>query len=130
MRASGTFTVKLLPQAIPGISADPLLGQMSIDKVFTGDLEGTSSGAMLSGGDYRSGSAAYSAIEQVTGTLGGKTGSFILQHTGVMTKGASSLTVTVVPDSGRGDLTGIAGTLAIRIEGGRHFYDLDYTLTD
>jgi len=128
MRASGTFTVKLQPQAIPGIAADPLLGQMSIDKQFSGELEGTSSGAMLSGGDYRTGSAAYSAIERVTGTLGGRNGSFILQHTGVMNRGASSLTVTIVPESGTDGLAGIAGTLAIRIENGAHFYDLDYTL--
>jgi hypothetical protein len=128
MRASGTFTVKLQPQAIPGISADPLLGQMSIEKIFTGGLDGASSGAMLSGGDHRTGSAAYSAIERVTGTLDGRTGSFILQHTGVLNRGAPSLDVTVVPDSGTDGLTGIAGILAIRIENGTHFYDLDYTL--
>lgn len=129
MRASGSFTVKLLPQTIPGIPANPLLGQMSIDKQFAGPLTATSSGTMISGGDFRSGSAVYSAIEHVAGTLDGKTGGFILQHTGIMDKGVPSLTITVAPNSGSGDLTGITGSMAIRIEaGGAHFYDFDYTL--
>lgn len=128
MRASGSFTVKLQPQTVPGIPADPLLGQMSIEKTFTGDLAGTSSGSMLTGGDYRTGSAAYSAIEHVSGTLGGRAGTFLLQHTGVMDRGGQSLTIAIVPESGTGGLKGIAGTLAIRIADGAHFYDLDYTL--
>jgi hypothetical protein len=129
MRASGSFTVKLQPQTVPGIPADPVLGQMSLDKQFQGDLAGASSGTMITGGNYRSGSAAYSAIEHVRGTLHGRQGSFLLQHTGVMDKGVPSLAVTVVPDSGQDDLAGLTGTMTIRIEaGGAHFYDFDYTL--
>jgi hypothetical protein len=129
MRASGSFTVKLAPQTVPGIPANPLIGQMSIDKQFSGALDAHSSGTMISGGDFKSGSAAYSAIEIVTGTLDGKTGAFILQHTGVMDRGTPSLAVTVVPGSGTGELAGITGAMAIRIEaGGAHFYDFDYSL--
>lgn len=128
MIATGTFTVKLVPQAVPGIAADPMLGQMSIDKELTGDLTGTSSGCMITGGDFRTGSAAYSAIERVTGTLHGKPGSFILQHTGLMTPAGSSLVITVVSGSGTDALAGIGGTFVIRVEDGVHFYDLDYTL--
>ena len=128
MRASGSFTVKLAPQAIPGIPADPLMGQMSLDKTFSGDLTGTGSGSMITGGDYRTGSAAYSAIEHVQGTLNGKTGGFLLQHTGTMHQGAHSLTITVVPASGVGELVGITGTMTIAIDNGAHLYDLDYEL--
>src|ERR1700761_5271693 len=102
MRASGSFSVKLAPQTIPGIPADPLMGQMSIDKQFNGSLSAISAGTMISGGDFRTGSAVYSAIEHVTGTLNGKTGGFILQHTGIMNKNVPSLTITVAPDSGSG----------------------------
>jgi hypothetical protein len=105
-----------------------MLGRMSIDKQFSGDLEATSRGQMLTGGTAIKTSAGYVAIELVTGTLKGRKGSFILQHTGVMNRGVPSLVITVVPDSGTGQLEGIRGTMAIRIEGGKHSYDLNYTL--
>jgi hypothetical protein len=104
------------------------LARMSIDKEFLGDLAGTSKGEMLTIGTTTKGSAVYVAIEHVTGTLADKRGSFSLHHTGIMNRGAPSLTITVVPDSGTGDLVGLTGTLNIIIEGGQHSYDFDYAL--
>jgi hypothetical protein len=101
---------------------------MSIDKEFKGDLAGTSKGQMLAAMTAVKGSAGYVAIEKVTGTLHGRTGSFILQHSGIAAGKDQRLTIVVVPDSGTGELTGIAGTFNIRIEGGKHFYEFDYTL--
>ncbi len=126
-RASGTFNVKL----VPFTPADAALGRMSIDKEFQGNLIGTSKGEMLTtGSPTKGGSAAYVAIEHVTGTLSGRKGTFALQHTGVMTRGAGELTITVVPDSGTEDLTGLSGRLTIKIEGGTHYYELDYSLPE
>src|SRR5262245_16766345 len=116
-RASGTFEVKLLPQAT---DAAPL-GRLSIDKQFHGDLAGTSKGEMLAFRSEVAGSAGYVAMERVTGTLHGRAGTFVLQHTGTMTRGTPGLVVTVVPDSGTGDLAGLAGKLDIQIKDGKHF---------
>jgi len=124
MRAAGTFEVKLGP--LEGY--EPTLGRMSIDKRFSGDLQGTSRGEMLSMRSAVQGSAGYVALERVTGTLHGRGGTFVLQHFGVMDRGAPSLTVSVVPDSGTGDLEGLAGTMNIIIAGGTHSYQFDYTL--
>jgi hypothetical protein len=129
-RASGTFEVKLSPQATNDKAADAILGRMSIDKQFHGDLEATSKGEMLTAGTGVKGSAAYVAIEQVSGTLHGRSGTFVLQHSGTMTRGAPQLTVTVVPDSGTGQLVGLAGKMAIEIADGKHSYDFEYTLTE
>jgi hypothetical protein len=127
MHAAGTFDVKLTPQAVE--EGDAGLGRMSIDKQFHGDLEGTSKGFMLaSAGTVVKGSGGYVAMEKVTGTLKGRTGSFVLQHSGTMTRGTPQLSVTVVPDSGTGELEGITGTLTIKIDQGKHSYELDYTL--
>ena len=127
-RASGLFEVKLSPQPLGDASADASLGRMLIDKTFSGDLVGTGKGEMLMAGTAIKGSAGYVAIERVTGTLGGRSGSFVLQHTGTMDRGAPQLSVTVVPDSGTGQLTGLAGKLAIVIADGKHRYEFDYTL--
>lgn len=126
VHATGSFEVKLLPQALA--DADSGLGRMSIDKVFSGDLQGTSKGEMLSALTAVKGSAGYVAIERVTGTLQGRSGSFMLQHLGTMNRGTPTLTVLVVPDSGTEGLAGIAGSLSINIADGQHFYTLDYTL--
>jgi Protein of unknown function (DUF3224) len=128
--ASGTFDVKLMPQAGED-GADAGLGRMSIDKQFHGDLEGTSKGFMLSSAaTVVKGSGGYVAMERVTGTLKGRAGSFVLQHSGTMTRGTPQLSVTVVPDSGTGQLTGLAGTLTIKIDQGKHSYEFDYTLPE
>jgi len=129
-RASGTFEVKLSPQAADDKSEDTTLGRMSIDKQFHGDLEATSKGQMLTAGTAVKGSAGYVAIERVSGTLHGRSGSFVLQHSGTMTRGAPQLTVTVVPDSGTGQLVGLAGKMAINIADGKHSYDFEYMLTE
>jgi hypothetical protein len=126
-RASGTFDVKLNPLAVFN-AGDPTMGRMSIDKQFHGDLDATSKGEMLSAGTKVKGSAGYVAMERVSGTLGGRTGTFALQHMGVMSRGAPQLTITVVPDSGTDQLTGLAGRMTIDIVNGRHSYVFDYTL--
>jgi len=126
--ANGTFDVKLTAQK-DDTSDDPNLGRMIIDKQFHGDLEGTSKGQMLFGGNPGTkGSGGYVAIEKVTGTLQGRTGTFILQHSGTMNKGAPQLSVTVVPDSGTGQLTGLTGKMDIKIVDGKHFYEFEYML--
>jgi hypothetical protein len=127
-RASGPFEVKLAPLPAYDSADGSTLGRMSIDKQFRGDLDAVSTGEMLSAMTPVKGSAAYSAVERVRGTLAGRRGSFVLQHTGVMTRGAQHLVITVVPDSGTDELAGLAGTMAIQIEGGRHSYTFDYTL--
>ena len=127
-QAKGTFDVQLHPLPMEEIPKEAMLGRMSIDKQLHGDLEGTSKGEMLTAGTPTSGSAAYVAVERVTGTLGGKSGSFALHHTGIMSHGKASLTISVLPDSGTGDLSGLAGTMAIDVKDGAHFYVFDYTL--
>jgi len=129
-RASGTFEVKLNPQAPDDKSEDATLGRMSIDKQFHGDLKGTSKGQMLTAGTAVKGSAGYVATERVSGTLHGRSGTFVLQHSGTMTRGAPQLTITVVPDSGTGQLVGLAGKMAITIADGKHSYDFEYTLAE
>jgi len=128
--ASGTFEVKLSPQPLEDKTADPSLARLSIDKQFHGDFEGTSKGEMLAANTGVKGSAGYVAIERVSGTLQGRKGSFVLQHSGTMTRGAPHLVVSVVPDSGTDQLTGLAGTMTIKIEDGKHFYDFEYTLAE
>ena len=126
--ASGTFDVKIKPQTDDGIS-DPTVGRMSIDKQYHGDLDGTGLGQMLTGmATEVKESGTYVAIERVRGTLHGRKGTFALAHSGTMTRGAQSLVITVIPDTGTGELTGITGTLTIDIVDGKHFYTVDYTL--
>lgn len=120
--------MKLTPQ--PTVDSQDSLARMSIDKQFHGDLDGTSKGEMLSAGTAVKGSAGYVAIERVTGALAGKRGTFVLQHTGVINRGTPGLSITVVPDSGTGELAGLSGNMSIRIENGSHFYEFDYTLSD
>src|ERR1022692_4967538 len=126
MHASGTFEVKITPQ--PADSGAPAVGRMSIDKQFHGDLEATSKGQMLAAVNSVKGSAGYVAIEQVTGSLRGRSGTFVLQHSGTMTRGTPQQIVSVVPDSGTGELVGLTGTMTITIADGKHSYDFEYTL--
>lgn len=122
--AQGIFSVDVHP-----ISPSPAegLGRYSIDKQIHGDLEATSKGEMFSGGDPRKGTAGYVAIEVVTGTLGGKHGSFALQHFATMDAGGAKMQVVVVPGSGTGELKGITGTFTINIDKGQHSYEFEYT---
>ena len=128
--ARGPFEVKLTPQLFDDKTEEALLGRMSLDKQFHGDLEATSRGMMLSAGTSVKGSGGYVAIERVTGTLRGHSGSFVLQHSGTMDRGAPHLTITVVPDSGTGQLAGLAGKMNVTITDGKHSYDFEYTLPE
>ncbi len=124
MHATGTFDVKLAPQ-----TSDPPLGRFLLDKQYHGALEGTSKGEMLTAGSGAAGSSGgYVALEQFTGTLDGRKGSFVLQHSGTMTGGAPQLTITVVPDSGTSELKGLTGKMNITIVNGKHSYDFEYSL--
>ena len=127
-RATGSFEVKLTPQPVHD-GAEGVLGRQSIAKTFQGELAGTSRGEMLAHWSDETSSGAYVAIERFTGTLGGRTGSFLLVHKGVMEGGGGPpLDITVVPNSGEGELKGIAGSMDIIMEGGRHDYAFEYTL--
>ena len=125
MTASGPFDVKVIPQP-PG--EDTVIGRLTLDKTFHGDLEATSKGQMLAFSSSIKGSAGYVAMEQVTGILQGRQGSFVLQHSGIMTRGDGRLAVTVVPDSGTEDLVGLSGAMSIDISGAKHSYVFHYTI--
>lgn len=125
--ANGPFDVKITPQ--DGQSDDPLLSRMLLDKQYHGDLDATGKGQMLTAGTAVKGSGAYVAIEKVSGSLKGRKGSFILQHTGIMTQNKPELAIDVVPDSGTGELTGLSGRMKINIAAdGKHSYELEYIL--
>jgi Protein of unknown function (DUF3224) len=125
--ASGPFDVKMNPQTDE--AGELTIGRMTLDKQYHGPLEATGKGQMLTGGTEVEGSGVYVAIERVTGKLDGQSGSFTLRHGGTMTRGVPQLTITVVPDSGTGDLVGLAGKMMINIVDGKHFYEFEYTLT-
>jgi len=125
---TGEFSVVMQPESMSAVAAESGIGRMSLDKRYQGPLQAEGKGEMLAHMDRALGSGVYVAVERVTGQLEGRSGSFLLHHTGIMTRGAPGLTVAVVPDSGTGLLTGLSGTLNIRIEGGKHYYDFDYTL--
>lgn len=127
-KASGEFDVKMVPELLAAGSEGTGIGRMTLDKRYRGPLTATGRGEFLSYRTPVATSAAYVAIEQVEGTLDGRQGGFVLQHAGVMGGEHDGLRILIVPDSGTGALQGIAGTLAIRIENGKHYYDLDYRL--
>jgi hypothetical protein len=126
MQASGSFEVQITPQAHDQAEGSAL-GRMAIDKQFLGDIVGIGKGEMLTAGTD-AGSAVYVAIERVTGTLHGHAGTFVLLHNGAMTRDSQHLTITVVPDSGTGQLVGLSGSLVINIVDGKHLYDFEYSL--
>jgi hypothetical protein len=129
--ASGPFDVKLLPQKPDSDVAEAAkLGRMSLDKQFHGDLEATSKGEMIATQTEVKGSAGYVAMERVTGTLAGRRGSFVLQHSATMNRGVPELSIIVVPDSGTDELTGLTGKMNIIIAAGKHSYEFDYVLAD
>jgi hypothetical protein len=130
MMARGTFEVRLSPLPTHDAAEGSRLGRLAIDKEFHGDLEATSAGEMLTARTAVEGSAGYVALERVVGRLHGRAGSFVLQHSGIMERGAQRLSITVVPDSATGELAGLSGTMAIIISDGRHAYAFDYTLPD
>jgi hypothetical protein len=125
--AKGTFEVKLTPQT-DDLTQDSTLGRMTIDKQLHGDLEAASKGQMLTASTDVKGSGVYVAVERVTGKLNGRAGSFSLHHTGIMERGTPHLEISVVSDSGTGELVGITGKFRVTISDGKHFYDFEYTL--
>jgi hypothetical protein len=125
MHATGPFDVKMAPQDDKSTEG---LSRFLLDKQYHGDLDGTAKGQMLTNGVSADGSGVYVAMEKFTGILKGRSGSFVLHHTGVMTRGTPQLTIAVVPDSGTGELAGIAGTMTINIVDKKHSYDFEYTL--
>lgn len=126
--ARGSFEVKAAPISGDEATIGTSIGRYALDKQYHGDLEATARGEMLGAGNPATGTAGYVAIEQVAGTLGGRKGSFALQHFGTMEAGAFELKVLVVPGSGTGDLKGIAGSMTITIAGGKHNYSMEYTI--
>lgn len=128
IHASGTFEVNMNPQPPYDAAEGVALSRISIDKQFHGDLVAVSKVEMLSAMTETKGSAGYVAIERVRGRLHGREGSFVLQHSGTMTRGESELTVSIIPDSGKGELKGIAGRMKIDVVEGKHLYTFDYTL--
>jgi hypothetical protein len=127
MHAKGPFDVKLAP--LEGYNKE--LGRMSLDKQFHGDLDAGSKGEMLSFLDREKGSGGYVAIERVSGTLGGKKGSFVFQHSSTMTRGKPNQSIVVVPDSGTEELVGLSGSMVVNVaDGGAHWYDFEYTFDE
>ena len=129
-QAIGPFEVRLKPQNT-GQTMGPAIGRMTIDKQFHGGLEATSKGEMLSFSSSMPGSAGYVAMELVTGSLAGRKGSFVLQHSATMDRGKPELSITVVPDTGTGELEGLCGRMVIIIDAdGKHSYEFDYTIEE
>lgn len=129
-RATGSFEVSLQPLPNTEVTADNLFGRMLLNKKFSGDLEATARGQMLTAMTSVKGSAGYVAIDHVTGELDGRKGSFVLQHSGSMNRGVPTLSIMVVPDTGTGELAGLSGTLSINIIDGKHFYDFIYSIPE
>lgn len=127
-RAAGSFEVKIVPQTSEREATDATLGRMSIDKEYSGDLQATGRGQMLTSVTDISGAAVYVAIERVSGTLNGKRGTFVLYHNGIATRSRRDLVITVAPESGTEELTGLQGTMSINIVEKKHFYELNFTL--
>jgi hypothetical protein len=131
LHAAGPFEVKIDPQPPDEKGGGAAIGRMFLDKQFHGDLEATSKGTMLAAGTgAKNSSGGYVALEIVTGTLKGRTGTFVLQHSATMNRGVPQLSITVVPDSATGQLTGLAGKMNINIADGKHSYDFEYTLPE
>jgi hypothetical protein len=129
--AAGTFDVKLVPQGPEDKAEGSTLARLSIDKQYHGDLEATGKGEMLTATTSVKGSAGYVAMERISGTLRGRSGTFVLQHSGTMAHGAFELSVTVVPDSATGQLAGLTGKLTGTVAAdGKHSYEFDYTLPE
>ncbi len=126
--AKGSFSVDMKPLGEAAVADGVSLGRLSLHKQFEGDLMARSEGEMLTALTPVKGLAGYVAIERVTGTLDGRSGSFVFQHSGTMNAGDQRLSITVVPASGTGELSGLSGSFTLRIDEGRHFYEFEYAL--
>ena len=128
--ATGRFDIKLQPEGLSPVAEATGLGRLSLDKQFSGDLQATSQGEMLSFRSATQGSAGYVAMEQVHGSLHGRSGSFVLQHSASMAQGQSTQSITVVPDSATDALQGLRGSMQITIDNGQHSYRFVYQLPE
>jgi hypothetical protein len=126
--STGLFDVKLVPQPADTTAAGETIGRMVLDKKYHGSLDAVSKGQMLSMRTPALKSGGYVAMELVTGKLDGRSGSFVLQHSGTMNRGATQLVLGVVPDSGTGELEGLTGTMEIIVAEGKHTYRMEYEL--
>lgn len=126
--AKGSFTVEMKPQGEPAAADGVALGRLMLSKRFDGDLVATGEGQMLTALTTVQGSAGYVAIERVSGSLHGRRGSFVFQHAGTMNRGAQQLSITVVPDSGTGELAGLSGSFRLQVTAGQHLYEFEYSL--
>ena len=124
----GEFDVKRSPEAPCDLGDGVQAGHFRFDKRFHGELDAVSVVHMLAAMTQTEGSGAYVAIERIVGTLEGRSGAFLTQHSGVMDRGAPSLSLTLVPDSGTAELEGLRGSMKIDIVDGKHFYTFDYAL--
>ncbi len=125
----GTFDIARTVQ--PAVDLGGLsIGRMRFEKTFHGELTAGSQVEMMGYMREGVGSGAYVALEHVTGTLGGRQGSFMLQHSCAMDRGKQQQSITVVPDSGTAALAGLGGTMTIDIVSGQHFYTFVYTIAD
>lgn len=129
-KASGTFTVKLTPQSGDAYLDGTTLARLTIDKVFQGDLVGSSKGQMMSAVTAMEGSAGYVAIEQVNGTLHGRSGSFVLQHSSTLHRGVPQQSIQVVPDSATGELQGLKGRMVVSRVNAEHHYDFEFEFAE
>lgn len=127
-QAKGSFEVRRTPQGSLDAGDGQQIGHVRFDKTFSGPLEATSVVHMLAVGTAVEGSAAYVAIERITGSLHGRKGSFHAQHSGTLDRGTPTLALTVVPDSGTDELEGLSGDMRIDIVDGRHDYTFDYAI--
>jgi hypothetical protein len=124
----GAFDIKMSPASAPEHQGRTATGRMLLEKQYSCELQAGGKGEMLTAMTDTKGSAAYVAIERITGTLKGKAGSFVVQHAGTMRGGDSQLSVTIVPDSGTGELAGISGRMSLKQVDRKHRYELDYEL--
>lgn len=129
-RIRGVFDVEMIPQPADEAAAGRYIGRMRLDKRYHGELDAASQGQMLAFRSSVAGSAGYVAMERVEGRLAGRRGSFVLQHNAVMNRGAPTLALQVVPDSGDEELIGLSGRMVIDIVDGQHYYDFDYSLAN
>ncbi|CAN7680487.1 DUF3224 domain-containing protein [Pseudoduganella sp. LjRoot289] len=127
-RVGGKFEITVAPAAPPIHEGRTAVARMLLYKQYFGDLQATGKGEMLTARTDTKGSAAYVAIERITGTLAGRKGSFVVQHAGSMRGGASDLKVGIVPDSGSGELAGISGQMSLKQVERQHYYEMDYVL--
>jgi hypothetical protein len=125
--AKGSFTVKITPQES---APDASVAHMLLYKEFNGDLEAIAHGEMMAASEPLTGAGVYVALDRVTGTLHGKSGSFLMAHRGIRNADGQELSIVIVPGSGTGQLTGITGTVGIEIVGKEHLYSVEYDLKD